>query len=266
MLIGSLDIEISTCANTSNTSAYNISNLPICITHPMFFILFQSFNVSSIFTDQDSNNNDRKKNNINTDHNQFRLPYIKSIMPLDDFIRSTTCTIEVATTLFQSMYSQLQFLLENNIAISFIEMTDIMVIDGQFFYFCNYNKLFTIGKDMTILVTDFYDSRNPYLPPEFVQNIRIPFHIHYTSAFYSLAIIVLYCLYLSNSNLQIKSIKSMNSTHTTNQINVTSPTISRSHMLKNCQDVLSLYEHTKLYQTLNLCMMNEPKRRKLFLF
>ena len=224
MIIGSFDIQ-------KENAVYVISNLTTCIDNPFFSRLFQSIdyftNASSVLSSS-----------------SYSL-CAKSIVSLDKFIESTQFNITSATLFLHSIYYQIQKLLENNIAISFIDLNDIMVIDGDKFYFCNYNKLYNITQNKTILVTDFYDPNNLFLPPEFIHNNMIPFSTHYTSVYYSLAIVILFCL--ANSN-----------------------TRPHSRVYHNCKEQLAVgrhgRQHTKLYNTLTQCMIEDPIGRKLFLF
>jgi hypothetical protein len=167
MLIGSIDIQ-------KDNAVYVISNLSMCIENPFFSRLFQSFeyfaNASSVVSSSSSSS--------------YSL-CAKSIVSLDQFIQSTQFNITTATLFLHSIYYQIQSLLENNIAISFMDLNDIMVIDGDKFYFCNYNKLYNITQNKTIMVTDFYDPHNLFLPPEFIHNNMIPFSTYYTSVYYS---------------------------------------------------------------------------------
>jgi len=220
MLIGSIDIQ-------KDNAVYVISNLSMCIENPFFSRLFQSFEYFA---------------NTATSYSLCA----KSIVSLDQFIQSTQFNITTATLFLHSIYYQIQNLLENNIAISFMDLNDIMVVDGDKFYFCNYNKLYNITQNKTIMVTDFYDPHNLFLPPEFIHNNMIPFSTHYTSVYYSLAIVILFCL--TNSN---------------------TPTHSRVY--HNCKDELAVgrhgrLQHTKLYNTLTQCMIEDHIKRKLFLF
>jgi hypothetical protein len=218
MLIGSFDIQ-------KENAVYVISNLTTCIEHPFFSRLFQSFEYFA-----------------NTSSSSSYSLCAKSIVSLDAYIESTQFTITTATLLLQSIYYQIQSLLENNITISFMDLNDIMVIDGDKFYFCNYNKLYNITQNKTILVTDFYDLHNLFLPPEFIHNNMIPFSTHYTSVYYSLAIVILFCL--DNSN-----------------------TRQHSRVYQKRKDQLAVgRQHTKLYNTLTQCMIEDPIGRKLFLF
>ena len=227
MIIGSFDIQ-------KENAVYVISNLTTCIEHPFFSRLFQSFEYFA-----------------NTSTVSSYSLCAKSIVSLDKFIESTQFNITSATLFLHSIYYQIQNLLENNIAISFMDLNDIMVIDGDKFYFCNYNKLYNITQNKTILVTDFYDPNNLFLPPEFIHNNMIPFSTHYTSVYYSLAIVILFCL--ANSNTRPHSRVYHN---------------CKENLLKEQQLAVGRHgrQHTKLYNTLTQCMIEDPIGRKLFLF
>ena len=230
MIIGSFDIQ-------KENAVYVISNLTTCIDNPIFSRLFQSIDYFA-----------------NTSTVSSYSLCAKSIVSLDKFIESTQFTITSATLFLHSIYYQIQNLLENNIAISFMDLNDIMVIDGDKFYFCNYNKLYNITQNKTILVTDFYDPNNLFLPPEFIHNNMIPFSTHYTSVYYSLAIVILFCL--ANSNTRPHSRVYHN---------------CKENLLKEQQLAVGRHgrqgrQHTKLYNTLTQCMIEDPIGRKLFLF
>jgi hypothetical protein len=121
MLIGSFDIQ-------KENAVYVISNLTTCIEHPFFSSLFQSFEYFA--------------NTSSASSSSCYSLCAKSIVSLDAYIESTQFTITTATLFLHSIYYQIQSLLEHNIAISFMDLNDIMVIDGDKFYFCNYNKLY----------------------------------------------------------------------------------------------------------------------------
>ena len=229
MIIGSFNIQ-------KENAVYVISNLTTCIENQFFSRLFQSIDYFA-----------------NTSTVSSYSLCAKSIVSLDKFIESTQFNITSATLFLHSIYYQIQKLLENNIAISFIDLNDIMVIDGDKFYFCNYNKLYNITQNKTILVTDFYDPNNLFLPPEFIHNNMIPFSTHYTSVYYSLAIVILFCL--ANSNTRPHSRVYHN---------------CKENLLKEQQLAVGQgrhgRQHTKLYNTLTQCMIEDPIGRKLFLF
>jgi hypothetical protein len=229
MILGSLHIS-------TENYIYQIKNFDTCCQQPFFSLMMESFPLKPT----------------------YKLPLdllycSESIVSLPDFIKSqpnrqtsqnsgnNSFTIQLATKLLYSIYSQIQLLFENNIAISFIDFQDIMVIDNSHFFFCNCDKLYPIKKNNRIVITDFYDVRNPFLPPEFLTNIFMPFPTYYTSAYYSLAIVILSCLHGDESGKSV----SKHSKHST---------------------ILQNYQHTKIYQTLLTCLVYEPTERNPILF
>ena len=248
MLIGSFDIQ-------KENAVYVISNLTTCIEHPFFSRLFQSFEyfakISSV---------------VSSSSSSYSL-CAKSIVSLDAYIESTQFTITSATLFLHSIYYQIQSLLENNIAISFMDLNDIMVIDGDKFYFCNYNKLYNITQNKTILVTDFYDPHNLFLPPEFIHNNMIPFSTHYTSVYYSLAIVIIFCLDNSNTppHSRVYHKRKEDLLKEDQLANVEQGRHGRQQEQKLAVGRHGR-QHTKLYNTLTQCMIGDPIGRKLFLF
>ena len=211
MIIGSLDItkkdDLYQFSHSKEISNDKNSN---------FSILLQSFQL---------------------EHNSI-LYCANSIQTLDKFIDSNSFTITTASVMLSSLYEQIVFLGENNISISFIDLTDIIVVDGNLFFFCNYDKLFFI-KEEKINITHFYDLDNPFLPPEFITNDIMPFSTSDKSFFYSLGIIILHCL--KQGQLFRFSKYSYN-------------------------DVLEYYKYHQIHFTLLECIKQDPYKRKLFTF
>lgn len=225
MIIGSLHIS------TENYT-YQIANFINCVKHPHFSHMIDLFPLKPTY-------------NIPKDH----LYCSESIVPLSEFILNKSFTIQTATKLLYSIYYQIQVLREECIAISFIDIHDIMVIDDKRFYFCNCDKLYTVKKNNRIVITDFYDILNPFLPPEFKKNTIMPFSTYSTSAYYSLAIVILYCLH--NNPTKEPFVLLCNDPHQIGQWQ---------------SDILQRYRHTKMYHTLLSCLIEEPKERNPILF
>ena len=213
--------------------------------HPMYNILFQYFQSNEV------------------EMSRF-ISSKESIYSLSNMVlhkHSNPFSIQTANKLLQCMYSQIHFLLEHDIAISFIDINDIMVVNGNKFYFCNYHKLYHIKNNKSITITDFYDLQNTFLPPEMIDNNKIPFSTYYTTSFYSLAILILYCLKKSNKLFH---------EDTTNRIDCDCETDSDSSdsscMSYSYQFILNHYRHTKLYTTLTYCLIKDPCQRTFHLF
>jgi len=216
-------------------------------------LLFQYFQSNTIGIDQ----HQHQDQDQDQDHNSTQVTsYANSIISLEQMIQSneSKITIHTVTSFLHSMYSQIQFLLKHKLAISFMEAQDIMVVDGTHFFFCNYNKLYNIRNDKTILVTDFYDVHNLTLPPEFITNIVLPFSTYYTSSFYSLAILILRCL-----NKICGDGNGLTQCSETTQHEILQYYQSQSQSQ-------SQYQYTKLYVTLKHCLIKDPRQRTLHIF
>jgi hypothetical protein len=174
--------------------------------------------------------------------NSFDLPYnkhfyAKNVSSLEDFIKTNNFSIYTANKMLISIYNQLSVILSNNLSISFIDITDIIVIDSHQFFFCNANKIFPII-DKSIKMDNIYDIHNQFLPPEFKTNTSIPFICNENSFIYSLALITLYSLKHTNNIFSDYS---------------------------NDQ-VLYYYKSTKLYSILKLCLSDKPHNRIFIIF
>ena len=262
MIIGSVDII------QKNNSVYTICNIDTYKQCSRFLLLFQSFlrinpninpNLSDIISNNNDNNDNVKNRNI---YSIQKYPYLycsSFITSLDEYILSNPFTIDTATLLLRSLYVQVQFFFENNMAISFIDLNDIMTIDGTQFYFCNVDKMYSMKKNKTITITNFYDTNNHFIPPELRDNSMMPFSTSYTSSFYSLAIIILFCLHYSHKV----------DTVDTSIITVSNSTIlsvvTKPVDLSVYQYILDKYQHSKLYYSLMLCLVPDPTQRKLFI-
>ena len=272
MIIGSLDII------QKNDSMYTICNIDTYKQCSRFLLLFQSFlhthpninpninpNLGVIISNNNNDNNSDNNNNRSIHHSIQKYPYLycsRFITSLDEYILSNPFTIDTATLLLRSLYVQTQFFLENNMAISFIDLNDIMTIDGTQFYFCNVDKMYSMKKNKTITITNFYDTNNHFIPPELRDNSMMPFSTSYTSSFYSLAVIILFCLHYSHKVDTVDTVD-------TSIIPVSNSTIlsavTKPVDLSVYQYMLDKYQHSKLYYSLMLCLVPDPTQRKLFL-
>jgi hypothetical protein len=105
----------------------------------------------------------------------------------------------------------------------------------------------------------------------------IPFSTHYTSVYYSLAIVILFCL--ANSNTRPNSRVYHNCKE--NLLKEQQLAVGRHgrqqqeqllavgrHGRQQQEQLLAVgrQQHTKLYNTLTQCMVEDPIGRKLFLF
>jgi len=123
MLIGSLDIY-------QKNNKYYIDNVN---QDDIFLMLIDSFQL---------------------DGNDFST--IFSLSSLKEHMNQTIFNNVTTNNLLRSLYQQLDFFRERNYSISFMDVSDIMVLNNDKFLFCNTDKLLEI-KNGKILITQIYD-------------------------------------------------------------------------------------------------------------
>jgi len=202
MLIGSLDIY-------QKNNKYYIDNVN---QDDIFLMLIDSFQL---------------------DGNDFST--IFSLSSLKEHMNQTIFNNVTTNNLLRSLYQQLDFFRERNYSISFMDVSDIMVLNNDKFLFCNTDKLLEI-KNGKILITQIYDKSNIFLPPEFITNDTIPFSIDYSSFYYSLGIMVLHCLQQKDKRLY------------------------------SFEEILDYYKEYNFYFTISQCLNINPSKRKFIIF
>lgn len=162
---------------------------------------------------------------------------IFSLLSLKEYISHNEFNVETIHIFIKSLYDQIEFFKEKNYSISLINISDIMVINKNKFLFCNSENISQI-KNKKILITQFYDKENIFIPPEFVINDTIPFYVHHNSFYYSIGAIVLYCF--QQSHQQYKS--------------------------QSFDKTLEQFEYSNFYFTISSCFNTDPSKRVFIVF
>jgi len=202
MLVGSLDIY-------QKNNKYYIDNVN---QDDIFLMLIDSFQL---------------------DGNDFST--IFSLSSLKEYMKQVNFNNVTTNNLLRSLYQQLDFFRERKYSISFMDVSDIMVINNDKFLFCNADKLLDI-KNEKILITQIYDKTNIFLPPEFITNDTIPFSVDYSSFYYSLGIMVLHCLQQKDKKLY------------------------------SFEEILDYYKEYNFYFTISQFLNINPSKRKFIIF
>ena len=167
------------------------------------------------------------------DGNDFST--IFSLSSLKEYMKQVNFNNVTTNNLLRSLYQQLDFFRERKYSISFMDISDIMVINNDKFLFCNADKLLDI-KNEKILITQIYDKTNIFLPPEFITNDTIPFSVDYSSFYYSLGIMVLHCLQQKDKKLY------------------------------SFEEILDYYKEYNFYFTISQFLNINPSKRKFIIF
>ena len=154
-------------------------------------------------------NNIRKKADSTTRNIEAEIK-ASSIMPLTKFLlkkgNTQGVSYDVILHFIGNIGNQLTFLKNQGFSIPFFSLEDIVVIDEIVFAFVNNDKVFKIEKNdasgrnntITIDYPIVYDADTSFIPPNIgfkdsyseldnVEDMKLPIHIHFSSAFYSLA-------------------------------------------------------------------------------
>ncbi len=129
----------------------------------------------------------------------FQLPngnrfYADNFCTLKQFLDNNIFSLTLANKFLNDIYNQFQILEKNNVSITSINLNDIMIIDDQF-YFCNVNKLCYYDVNSELMkINSYYDKTCKFLCPELRNNNKLPFILHKNSFFYSLALVLFFCL------------------------------------------------------------------------
>ena len=203
-------------------------------------------NFGSITIEKKDNNYSLKDNDspfFNIFVESLQLPfktrfYANNVLSLKDFIISNNFSLYTSKKLLISIYNQLHILDQYSLSISYLDLSDILVIDNNYFFICNLNKFYKTDHLNNILVSDVYDKNNSYLSPIYVKNNSIPFISHKNDFLFNLALIVLDCFRKTN------------------------------YLFANLsnEDILDYYKYTKIYNTLKLCLNLDISNRLFIIF
>lgn len=134
------------------------------------------------------------KNNLLDSLSSNKISFqANSLQSLDDYIKTQFLSEDNLKKFIYDLGSQILFLKENGIKIPYFSLGDIIIINQNNFLFINSKKLIKKGVEGHILSRIEGISSVDFIPPELLEKKDINIsHIHYSSAYYSLAKLILY--------------------------------------------------------------------------
>lgn len=180
--------------------------------------------------------------------NDYQIVKFKahSVKPLLQFQgEKTHPSIKNAHLLTAHLVAQLQYLLHENSTIIGYHPENIIVINDQKFAFLG-NECVTQVYDEQILISYPFSHTDFFVSPELCKIKELPSYVHYKTAYFSLACLVIYTL-LGNYDFYDKYLQ------------------TRDNVLVNIIQNLdhNSIKHTKLYWLLSRCFVVEPEKRAL---
>mgnify|MGYP001431144415 CR=1 FL=1 len=140
---------------------------------------------------KDSDKKEKKQEEIKT----YKI-YAESIVPLKEWVKKNKEDYTNAIRLLYDIGNQLQSLEGFSLAVPFLSIDDIIVVnnnDSIHFLYLNDEKVynFNIKEEITV---DKLHKKSKYLSPEIKKENKLPMTIHYKSGLYSLASMVSHIL------------------------------------------------------------------------
>jgi hypothetical protein len=170
--------------------------------------------------------------------------YGKNVLTLKTFLKKKLFVETNIVQLLDCLCKQIYYLHNKNIGIYGFQLEDILVIDQKYFLIINPNLLagLTTIQGKPHLLIDTPLTSLPYFSnPEMIQCSKIlPQYIHYKCIYYSLGILLLYCLtgtYLLEGN---------------DVLSVTNTKI---------EDALHAFYYSKIYWCIKRCLHPDPDKR-----
>lgn len=107
-------------------------------------------------------------------------------------------TYEQCLNIINTLSIQINYLIEHGYGFYAIDINDVLVINNNIFVIANCDKLLKINKhhnSKTLSIYKFIDKNSLFYNPEILSIDELPCEINYKCIYYSLAILIKYCLF-----------------------------------------------------------------------
>lgn len=137
--------------------------------------------------------------NLNLKKNTFQA---EVVLPFKKFLKlnNNSLSYTYLISLFLALKKQIELLKNDNVGILYFDLNDILVVKNDVyydFYYMNKSMLFDIKDDMLQINKIFIKRDNAnekFLSPELIIINKIPSISHFTCSYFSLAILVAFCI------------------------------------------------------------------------
>jgi hypothetical protein len=164
--------------------------------------------------------------------------HAQSVCVLEDYLNNNKMNVETILLFIYSISKQITSLEQKGFTFYGISLKDIIVVNNNIFLILNTNTILPIENEY---ITFLYPFEKPYFSnPEILVLNSLPCQISYKSVYYSLASLIIYCLF---NNYILKG----------------NDLLSNSEIEK----ILFPIFCTKLYWCLKICLENDCDKRYL---
>jgi hypothetical protein len=153
-------------------------------------------------------------------------------------------------TIFQGvtyLATQLNYLItQESCSILGYSPNDILVINDDIFIFIGIELISSIKENEMITISSPFSNTDFFVSPEMLKINELPSFIHYKTAYFSLAVLIIYCL-VNNDDFYIDYLKHKQPEKILERLN--------NHPIKN----------TRMYWLLSRCLVEEAVKRSIIL-
>ena len=123
----------------------------------------------------------------------------KNIYSLKEYLRKEGGELSYndAVSMFKNIGEQIQYLEKDKYSLYLIELSDVIVMefnDRIYFVYLNTDKFVEIVDDNMVEVNKVFSKKKYFLSPELFKLNRIPSHISIKTSYYSIILMISYCL------------------------------------------------------------------------
>ena len=214
------------------TVLYNLNSISVSKVKDNMYSITNNSDILSFFSLLKFPYIDEKKH---TDIIYFKA---HSVQTLSQYIsKENVLNYQTILSMLYTLGNQLLYLEKQNKGIPFFALEDILIINDNTFVFINIDKILPIENKELILNYPL-SLKSLFIAPELDKDLTIPLKLYYTCSYYSLALLFIYCLYGTDYNDFLISIKN-----------------------NDFENILNPIFSTKLYYFLKRCLEKDPQKR-----
>lgn len=192
---------------------------------------------------------------ISDDYKQlrFKAQSVKSLQQVQEDKNDKKLSIVEAAKLTEDLTMQLQYLIETEShTILGYAPKNIIVINGKTFAYLGSELITKIEENEQVLISSPFSHTDFFVSPELLKIKVLPSYIHFKTAYFSLACLVV-CTLLSNDKFYYKYLQQQE-----DEARVKPEALE----IIKCLDIHPI-KHTKLYWLLSRCLGEEPEKRSI---
>lgn len=166
-----------------------------------FEFMIKNYHLFSKYWDNITKNigNIKKIDNTSGVKLTIKCSECKNIYSLKEYLKKNggELSYDDAILMFKNLGEQIQYLEKDKYSLYLMELSDVIVMelnDMIYFVYINTDKFVEIVNDYMMEINKVFSKKKYFLSPELLYLKRIPTEISINTAYYSMALMITYCL------------------------------------------------------------------------